>query len=107
MSNYKNVIFDVGDVLISFRYRDYMRDLGFPEETIEFLKDNMIFTDFWVRMDRGDEDVDDACEYFCGLYPELKQALLQRTALSLHPSRALATDLSMILSLMSIRVDMG
>ena len=25
----KNIVFDVGDVLIRFRYRDHMRDLGF------------------------------------------------------------------------------
>ena len=75
MSVYKNVIFDVGDVLISFRYRDYMRDLGFPEETIEFLKDNMIFTDFWGKMDRGEEDIEEARDHFCELYPELKQEI--------------------------------
>ena len=71
MAAYKNIIFDVGDVLVNFRYRDYMRDLGFSEETVEFLKDHMIFTDFWEEMDCGKKDVDEASEYFCKLYPEL------------------------------------
>lgn len=75
MSNYKNIIFDVGDVLISFRYRDYMRDLGFPEETVEFLTNNMIFTDFWEAMDRGEKDVGEASELFCDRYPELSQEI--------------------------------
>ena len=75
MSTYKNIIFDVGDVLVNFRYREYMQDLGFSEETIEFLKDNMIFTDFWEEMDCGKKDMDDACEHFCNLYPELKDEI--------------------------------
>ena len=38
MSNtIKNVVFDVGDVLVDFRYRNLMRDLGFDEECVEFL----------------------------------------------------------------------
>ena len=28
----KNIVFDVGEVLVAFRYRDYMRDLGFDED---------------------------------------------------------------------------
>ena len=71
----KNVIFDVGDVLVSFRYRDYMSDLGFPEETVEFLKDNMIFTDFWEGMDLGVRDVADAEDHFSGKYPDLKNEI--------------------------------
>ena len=49
----KNIIFDVGDVLVDFRYHEYMKDLGFDEDSIVFLRDNMIFTDFWEGMDLG------------------------------------------------------
>ena len=71
----KNVIFDVGDVLVDFRYRDYMRDLGFSEESAEFLTENMIFTDFWEGMDLGVRDVSDAKDYFSDKYPELKNEI--------------------------------
>ena len=71
----KNIIFDVGDTLISFRYRDYMRDLGFSDETVEFLVQNMIFTDFWEDMDAGKKDVDEACDFFCKKYPDLKNEI--------------------------------
>ncbi|MCR4604522.1 MAG: HAD family phosphatase [Eubacterium sp.] len=71
----KNIIFDVGDVLVSFRYRDYMGDLGFDDETVEFLTKNMIFTDFWKGMDLGQEDVDEACDHFCARFPELKEKI--------------------------------
>jgi FMN phosphatase YigB (HAD superfamily) len=75
MGNYKSIIFDVGDTLVNFRHHDYMSDLGFDEETITFLTDNMIFTDFWEDMVRGDKDLDEACEYFCDKYPELKNEI--------------------------------
>ena len=75
MSAITTIIFDVGNVLIDFRYWEYMEDLGFEEETIGFLKDNMIFTDFWEAMDRGDEDMDEAREFFCERYPELKNEI--------------------------------
>ncbi len=71
----KNVIFDVGDTLIDFRHQDYMRDLGFSEETIRFLTDNMIFTDFWEELDAGKKDMDEACDHFCDLYPDLKKEI--------------------------------
>ncbi len=71
----KTVIFDVGYTLIDFRHQDYMRDLGFSKETIEFLTNNMIFTDFWEDMDAGRKDMDEACAFFCEKYPDLKNEI--------------------------------
>ena len=71
----KNFIFDVGDVLINFRYMDYMRDLGIDEETAVFIRDNIIFTDFWNNLDLGMADVDDAEDMFAEKYPEIKNEL--------------------------------
>ena len=71
----KNIIFDVGDVLINFRYMDYMRDLGIDEETAVFIRDNIIFTDFWNNLDLGMADVDDAEDMFAEKYPEIKNEL--------------------------------
>ncbi|MBO6108022.1 MAG: HAD family phosphatase [Eubacterium sp.] len=71
----KNVIFDVGDVLVSFRYMDYMRELGFDIETAEFIRDNIILTDFWKGLDAGREDIDDAAAKFSSLYPEFEHEI--------------------------------
>ena len=65
------VVFDVGNVLADFRYRDYMRDLGFPEETVEFLARNMVETDYWAELDLGRHTIADAVETFTGRYPAL------------------------------------
>ena len=69
----KNVVFDVGDVLVDFRYRDYMRDLGMDEETVDFLSENIILTEFWHEMDLGIKTNDDGLRYFTEKYPERKE----------------------------------
>ncbi len=66
----KNVVFDVGDVLIHFRYRDYMKDLGFPEEEINLFEEKAIRSDYWKEMDRGFAKEDKAAEYFSSEMPE-------------------------------------
>ena len=88
-SKIKNVIFDVGDVLIDFRYRDYMKDLGFGDETVDFLSDNMVLTDFWDDMDLGVRDVDDAEKYFSDKYPDLKDEILEFYSNSFFPKDTL------------------
>jgi len=73
----KNVVFDVGDVLVSFRYRDHMRDLGFSGEAVDFLSENMILTNFWHEMDMGIRTEKDAVEHFTALYPQYKDEILR------------------------------
>ena len=70
MSKIKNFVFDVGDVLIDFRYRDHMRDLGFSEEAVEYLSEHMILTEFWHEMDLGLRSEKDAIEHYSGKMPQ-------------------------------------
>ena len=76
MNTIRNIVFDVGDVLIRFRYRDHMKDLGFSQEANDFLSENMVLTEFWHLMDRGDKMEKDAIEHFTSLYPEYRQEIL-------------------------------
>ena len=56
----KNIVFDVGRVLVDFCYMEYMRKLGFSEEMCcEFEKD-IIYSELWNDMDRGDLMLDEA-----------------------------------------------
>ena len=71
----KNVVFDVGNVLIDFCYKDLMRELGFSEDTVEFLSKNMVETDFWNELDRGVKFNRDGVIKFTNEYPEYKQYL--------------------------------
>ena len=69
----KNIVFDVGNVLVHFRWRELMIDLGTSEETADFLGKNMVLTEFWDRLDLGVEDEDKACEHFTELFPQYKK----------------------------------
>lgn len=49
----KNIIFDVGMVLVDFRWRGLMQDLGFSEETIEKLGKELVMSPMWNELDLG------------------------------------------------------
>lgn len=66
----KNIVFDVGDVLVRFRWRELMQDLNFTEEEIEFLGKNMVQTEYWSQLDEGVHSCDEAPEHFSALYPQ-------------------------------------
>lgn len=51
--NIKNIVFDVGDVLVDFCYKNYMRNLGFPEDVVELFTENMIMSNHWNELDMG------------------------------------------------------
>lgn len=72
----RNIVFDVGDVLVDFRYMDYMRNLGFDEECMQFLSSNMVITEFWHEMDLGIKTNADAVEHFTSLYPEYRSEII-------------------------------
>ena len=56
----RNIIFDIGQVLVDFRWRGYMLDLGIPEETADLLGEKTINSPIWGELDLGvrpEEDV--------------------------------------------------
>ncbi|MCM1184087.1 MAG: HAD family phosphatase [Roseburia sp.] len=53
MSEIKNVIFDIGDVLVSFRWRALMEDLGLPEELQETFREKVFLSPWWGELDHG------------------------------------------------------
>jgi putative hydrolase of the HAD superfamily len=73
----KNIVFDVGDVLVDFRYRDLMRDLGFDENAVEFLSKNMVETEFWHELDLGIKTNADGVEKFTKEFPQYKDEVLK------------------------------
>ena len=51
----KNIVFDLGNVLIDFDPAGYLRSLGCEDETIQTLLET-VFKEDWPRYDRGDYD---------------------------------------------------
>lgn len=71
----RNIVFDVGNVLVEFRWYEYMLDLGIDEEAAGFLGENMVLTDFWNRMDLGIQEEDEAPDIFCAKYPQYEREI--------------------------------
>lgn len=56
----KNIVFDVGNVLVYFRWKELMEELSFSEEIIHKLEKDMINNPYWKEFDRGgmpEEDI--------------------------------------------------
>lgn len=66
----KNVIFDIGNVLVHFRFREYMQELNMTDEQIEALAAHMIFNPIWSDLDRGARSFSDVLDEVKALHPE-------------------------------------
>ncbi len=67
----KNLIFDVGGVLIGYRWKEmFMYDFGLSDEGAEELGSRIFDDPIWPDFDRGCVDTDDLVKHYCDLYPE-------------------------------------
>lgn len=59
----KNIIFDIGNVLTDFRWREFLQDKGFEEAMIDRIAEATVLSTAWCEYDRGvwsDEQIVDA-----------------------------------------------
>lgn len=73
----RNIIFDLGSVLVDFRYMAYMKELGFSEELCDYFAKNIILGDVWLKMDSGSYTMEEALEEWIRRHPQ-KEAELRR-----------------------------
>lgn len=66
----KNILLDIGNVLAEFRWRGLMEDLGFSEDTIIALRNNVIRSPLWKELDRGVMDIYSVVDLFKQHNPE-------------------------------------
>lgn len=66
----KNVVFDVGNVLIDFCWEKHCRHLGYSEEIIKAFEKNMVNSDCWSRLDEGTMEEAEAIEEFVRRMPQ-------------------------------------
>lgn len=71
----KNIIFDIGNVLAWFRWKDYARDLGFSEEMVERVGRATVRTQIWRETDRGVLSIPEAVEQCIALDPEIEDEI--------------------------------
>lgn len=71
----KNIIFDLGMVLVNVRWREYMQDLGFSEDEIAFFSEHVLFGATWKRMDEGTLTQEQAAAAFQKAHPQHREAI--------------------------------
>ncbi len=71
----KNIIFDVGMVLVDFCWDRYCRELGLSEDVISAFDANMIQSKYWGRLDEGTMSEEEAIERFKEAMPELSSEI--------------------------------
>lgn len=60
----KNIVFDVGQVLMAYDPEGFLRNLGFNEETVQVLMKAIFDSYLWVQSDRGDMPTEELWEGF-------------------------------------------
>ncbi|MBQ2803606.1 MAG: HAD family phosphatase [Lachnospiraceae bacterium] len=71
----KNIIFDIGNVLTDFRWREFLLDKGFSEEMVERIAQVSVKHPLWKEFDRGTWEDEVLMQKFVEEAPELKQEL--------------------------------
>lgn len=73
----KNIVFDIGNVLIKYNPLEFMRERHYEEGLIEKL-DKLIFSGtHWPELDRGIINNTEATELFCREALELKEEIIK------------------------------
>jgi putative hydrolase of the HAD superfamily len=70
----KNIVFDIGQVLVDFRWRAYMEeDLKFPPEVVEQIAEKIVLTRMWDDLDLGIRDEAEVIEEMKSTLPALRK----------------------------------
>lgn len=68
----KNVIFDIGNVLVGFDWPQYLHSFGFSPEKEQAIANALFLGPLWKELDRGVIPLDELREMFCRLSPRYR-----------------------------------
>ena len=84
----KNIVFDIGNVLVYFAWKEAMVKLGFSEEAIDTLDKNFINNELWDLMDRGRHSEEEIIDLACKQNPQYEKEIRlfwENNLLSIEP----------------------
>ncbi len=67
----KNIIFDIGNVLADFRWKEFLIEKGFDESIAQRIGDATVNTPTWAELDRGVWSFEQLMEGFIANDPEI------------------------------------
>ena len=68
----KNIVFDIGNVLAAFRWKEYIAELGFEGEMADRIANATTMNKLWREVDRGVMSVNDIIEAGIAFDPEIE-----------------------------------
>ena len=71
----RNVIFDIGNVLTDFRWKEFLQDKGFDDAMIGRIAKASVMSPVWNELDRGEWDEEKLMAEFVKLDPEIENEL--------------------------------
>lgn len=71
----RNIVFDIGNVLTDFRWRDFLRDKGFDEQMIGRIAKASVESPLWKEYDRGEMDSEELLREFIKRDPQIAEEL--------------------------------
>lgn len=73
----KNVVFDIGNVLVKFGWKDYFASFGWPEEVQNKVAQATVLDPFWNEMDMGNLSDEEILDGFIKRGPDVEKELRQ------------------------------
>ena len=71
----KNIIFDIGNVLTDFRWKEFLQDKGFDEKMIDRIAKASVLSPTWFELDRGVWTDEELMQAFIKADPEIEEEL--------------------------------
>ena len=71
----KNIVFDIGNVLVDFRLKEFLAEKGFDAPMIKRLLKASVMSPYWEQFERADITEEEAMAAFVSLDPEIEKEL--------------------------------
>lgn len=71
----RNIVFDIGNVLTDFRWKDFLRDKGFDEQMIGRIAKASVESPLWKEYDRGEMESEELLREFIKQDPQIEEEL--------------------------------
>lgn len=71
----KNIIFDIGKVLVDYDWDEFIRGLGYTEEQVKIIGGAMFHNKAWMELDRGVLNTDECEHLFISNAPEYEKEI--------------------------------
>ena len=71
----RNIIFDIGNVLTDFRWKEFLEDKGFDEAMVKRIAKASVQSPVWNEIDRGVWSMEELMQAFIRQDPEIEEEL--------------------------------